>query len=150
MSTAATRLLRSYRATAAIALALSVAYSLPQAQSATKKALSVEDYTKWRTIAGQQLSGDGKWVAYVLQLTNTVPTDAKPVLHLKNLDSNDEVTVPHATGGVFSPDSRWLAYQVDPGASQRGRGRGGAGATPPAEGPPPPSTPPADPPATRG
>jgi hypothetical protein len=60
MSTAATRLLRPYRATAAIALALSVAHSLPQAQSATKQALSVEDYTKWRTIAGQ-LSGDGKW-----------------------------------------------------------------------------------------
>jgi len=150
MRQAATRLLRTYRTTAAIALALSVAYSLPQAQSATKKALSLEDYTKWRTITGQALSGDGKWVAYVLQLTNTVPTDAKPVLHVKNLDSDDEVTVPHATGGTFSPDSKWLAYEVDPGASQRGRGRGrgGAATTLPAEGPPPPSTPPADPPAT--
>src|SRR5262245_30675646 len=92
------------------------AYALPAAQPAAKKVLTVEDYTKWRSISGQEISGDGKWVAYTLQLTNTVAAESKPVLHLKNLETNDEITVEHATDGIFSPDSKWIAYQVDPGA----------------------------------
>ena len=107
------------------------AYALPAAQPAAKKALTVEDYTKWRSISSQEISGDGKWVAYTLQLTNTVAAEAKPVLHLKNLETNEEIKVEHATGGIFSPDSKWIAYQVDPGAAQRARqgrsGQGGSG-----------------------
>ena len=91
------------------------AYALPAAQPAARKALTVEDYTKWRSISSQEISGDGKWVAYTLQLTNTVAAEAKPVLHLKNLETNEEIKVEHATGGIFSPDSKWIAYQVDPG-----------------------------------
>jgi hypothetical protein len=66
----------------ALALCLFVAFvaasAWPTAQSAAKKALTAEDYTKWRSIAGEQISGDGNWVASVLQLTNVVPADAKP------------------------------------------------------------------------
>jgi dipeptidyl aminopeptidase/acylaminoacyl peptidase len=150
------------RATARTMLVLLVAmaaYALPFAQSAPKKALTIDDYTKWRSITDQELSGDGKWVTYVLQLTNTIAAEARPVLHLKNLDTNEEVSVQHATGGAFSPDSNWIAYQVDPGAAQRARAAraqssGGTtpGGTPPAETPAspppaPPSTPPATPPS---
>jgi dipeptidyl aminopeptidase/acylaminoacyl peptidase len=61
------------------------------------------------------------------------------------------VEVANATGGTFSPDSKWIAYQVDPTGGRGGRGgRGGAGtpggstapaptpevATPPAQTPP--------------
>ena len=133
------------------------AYALPAAQPAAKKALTVEDYTKWRSISSQEISGDGKWVAYTLQLTNTVAAEAKPVLHLKNLETNEEIKVEHATGSIFSPDSKWIAYQVDPGAAQRARqgrsGQGGSGGnqTPDAN-PAPPTAPspgpaPAQPPA---
>jgi dipeptidyl aminopeptidase/acylaminoacyl peptidase len=135
------------------------AYAIPAAQPATRKVLGVEDYTKWRSISGQEISGDGRWVAYTLQLTNTVAAEAKPVLHLKNLETNEEVKVEHATGGTFSADSKWIAYQVDPGAAQRARagrgGQGGSGGNPPDTNPAPPApgnpgsqppTPPAQPP----
>ena len=117
-------------ATLAVALAIALAaYALPQAQTTAKKAMTIDDYTKWRSIVGQEISPDGKWVAYTLQLTNTVPAESKPVLHLLNLETSEEVTVADATGATFSPDSKWLAYQVDPGAAQRARaGRRGAGA----------------------
>jgi dipeptidyl aminopeptidase/acylaminoacyl peptidase len=98
-----------------------------------KKALSVDDYTRWRSIGGQSLSGDGKWVAYVYSFTNTAPADAKPVLHLLNLGTNQDVEVQNASGPAFSNDSRWLAYQVDPASAGRG-GRGGRGGAPPAGG----------------
>jgi hypothetical protein len=48
-------------------------------------------------------------VTYVLQLTNVPTAEAKPVLHLLNLETNEEVTVQHATDGTFSPDSKWIA-----------------------------------------
>ncbi len=138
MNANASRFLSTHRRTGAFALllavALAVTLALPEAQTAAKKPLTVDDYTKWRSIAGQEISGDGKWVAYTLQLTNTIAAESKPVLHLLNLETNADVTVADASGGTFSADSKWIAYQVDPGAAQRARaGRSGAGgaATPP-------------------
>jgi dipeptidyl aminopeptidase/acylaminoacyl peptidase len=113
-----------FAAAAAVALA---AYALPHAQSPAKNALTTDDYAKWRAVSGQVISGDGRWVAYTLQLTNVVRVDSKPVLHLVNLDTGGEVTVADATDATFSPDSKWLAYQVDPAAAEHARGgRGGA------------------------
>jgi dipeptidyl aminopeptidase/acylaminoacyl peptidase len=117
--------LRSHRRVAASTLALlaalASAHAWPGAQTTPKRALSVDDYPKWRSITESAISGDGKWATYVLQLTNTIPAEAKPALHLKNLETNEEVTVQHATGGTFSADSKWIAYQVDPGAAERAR-----------------------------
>src|SRR6476469_9055371 len=115
----------------ALAIAIACSYALPTAQTMAKKPLTVEDYAKWRGITGQEISGDGKWVAYVLQLTNAAPTETKPVLHLLNLETNEDVTVANATGGTFSSDSRWIAYTVDPSGGRGGRGRGGRGTAAP-------------------
>ncbi|HSC27894.1 MAG TPA: prolyl oligopeptidase family serine peptidase [Vicinamibacterales bacterium] len=122
------------------------AYALPTAQSAPKKALTIDDYTKWRSIGEQEISPDGRWVTYTLRLTNTIQAEAKPVLHLKNLETDEEIMVEHATDGTFSPDSKWIAYQVDPGAAERARAaRSGSGGSAPGGGT---TTPPATPPGT--
>ena len=123
----------------ALAVTFFAAYATPAAQQApaagTKKALTIDDYSKWKSISGQDMSGDGKWVAYVIQSTNVPTTETKPVLHIQNLDTGAEVTVADATGNAFSSDSRWIAYSVEPAAAGRG-GRGGrGGATPAAETP---------------
>ena len=99
---------------------------IASAQTAAKKVLSVDDYTKWKSIGSQSISGDGKWVAYVLSATNTAPADAKPVLHLVRLDDNQDLEIPNGTAPAFSPDSKWLAYTVDASGGGRG-GRGGRG-----------------------
>lgn len=137
---------RARRAALAIALFVAVAasYAIPGAQTATRKPLTVEDYSKWRTISGQEISGDGQWVTYGLSFSNTIPTESKPVLHLVRLDTSQDIEVPNATGGTFSSDSRWLAYTVDPSGGRGGRGGRGAstgGAPQPADNPTPaPST----------
>ena len=97
---------------------------------AGKKALTIDDYTKWKSISGQEISGDGKWVAYVLQSSNVPTTETKPVLHILNLDTNKDDTIADATGNAFSSDSKWIAYSVEPaGAGGRGgRGNRGGGA----------------------
>ncbi len=133
-----------------------VLFVAPSAQTPAKKALTVDDYTKWRTISGQEISSDGKWVTYGVALTNTTPADSKPVLHILNLETNQDVEVPNGSGATFSADARWIAYQVDPASAGRG-GRGGRGAggapapgTPPGQPgqtpPSPPGTPPQTPP----
>jgi len=98
------------------------------AQSA-KRAMTVDDYTKWRSINTPSISSDGLWVAYVLAQTNTPTAQSKPVLHLRRLDTDQEITVADASQPAFSSDARWIAYQVEPNAGGRG-GRGGAGAAP--------------------
>jgi dipeptidyl aminopeptidase/acylaminoacyl peptidase len=117
-----------------VALIIVVAPQLAGAQTAAKKALSVDDYTKWKSVGNQSISGDGKWVAYVLSATNTAPADAKPVLHLVRLDNSQDLEIPNGTAPAFSPDSKWLAYTVDASGGGRGgrggRGGGGGGAQP--------------------
>jgi dipeptidyl aminopeptidase/acylaminoacyl peptidase len=115
-------------------LAASALLPPTQAQGPSKKVLTVEDYTRWHSISGQEISGDGKWVAYGLSFTNTLPADAKPVLHILNLETNQDIEVANATGAIISPDSRWIGYQVDPSGGRGGRGGRGRGATAPAGG----------------
>jgi dipeptidyl aminopeptidase/acylaminoacyl peptidase len=145
-----TRLPRRLLSCLVLAIAVVASAVTPDAQSPAKKPLTIDDYTKWRSISDSSISDDGKFVASVLRQSNTVDAESKPVLHLKNLESGEEVTVPHATGPVFSRDARWLAYQVDPGAAQRARqgrgagsGGGGPGTTPASPPAPPETQPPA-------
>jgi hypothetical protein len=91
------------------------------AQTPAKKALTVEDYTRWRSISASNISSDGLWVSYGVQQTNVAPNETKPVLHLLKLDTNQDVAVADATGGTFSADAKWFAYQVDPGGGRGGR-----------------------------
>ena len=129
-----------------LVLALVAAAGQQAPQTAVKKAMAVDDYAKWRNISSQSISGDGKWVAYVVQLTNAIPAESKPVLHLLNLETNAEVTVADASDAVFSADSKWIAYQVDPGAAQRARAaRAGSGAAPTSQPGTQPTTPPTQP-----
>lgn len=121
----------------ALALAFILGYASPSAQQTTaaetKKALTIDDYTKWKSLSGQEMSADGKYVAYVVQSTNVPTADTKPVLHIQNLETGAEVTVADATGNAFSSDAKWIAYTVESAAAGRG-GRGGraGGATTPA------------------
>ncbi len=98
------------------------------AQAPAKRVLTVNDYTRWRQIDGAQISPDGNWVVYGLSQTNVIPADAKPVLHVLKLDTNQDVAITNASRGVFSSDSRWLVYQIDSTPARGGRGGRGGGA----------------------
>jgi dipeptidyl aminopeptidase/acylaminoacyl peptidase len=125
--------IRCRRLTTGIAIVFVAAASLSapaRGQSAaTKKVFGAEDYTRWRNISGQAISGDGKWVIYELQFLNRADDQAKPELHLLNLGNQEDVVVSNATRGGFSSDSRWLAYQVNAGSG--GRGNDTTSASPP-------------------
>jgi Prolyl oligopeptidase family len=103
------------------------------ADSGAGKILTVDDYPRWRTIGDDHISSDGLWVTYTYRFTNVPTRGEKPELHILNLGTHQDVAIPNASGGVFSPDGRWIAYRVD---SEPPRGRGGraGGAPAPADG----------------
>ena len=97
--------------------------------STGKKILSVNDYAKWRNIENALISGDGKWVSYGLRYTNTSQADSKPALRIYSQATGHDLEIANATNALFSPDSRFIVYQVDMPAPRGGRGgRGNAGA----------------------
>ena len=107
-----------------------VVFVAPTTSATGKKILSVNDYAKWRNIENALISGDGKWVTYGLRFTNTAQADSKPVLHIYNQSTGRDLEIANATNASFSPDSRFIVYQVDTPAAGGGRGggRGAAGA----------------------
>ena len=130
-------------------LVVTAAAVQPFAQAPAKRPLTVDDYTKWKSIGDTAISSDGKWVTYVLRTTNVPEDKSTPILHVLNLETNTDVGVPNGTGGVFSPDAKWLAYQVDPAPGRRGRGGRGGSVQPtePSTQPPQPPSDPSVPPA---
>jgi len=87
-----------------------------------RKVLSVGDYGRWRTVGDESISTDGRWVTWVYRFTNVPADDAKPELHVLDLEGDRDVAIPNASNGVFSPDGRWIAYRVDSIAPRTGRG----------------------------
>ena len=114
----------------ALAAVLAVASAAPFAQTAaqaptpapaaapagTKKAITLADYSRWRSINGQQLSSDGKWIAYGMAFSNVPQAETKPVLTI--------LSIPFivVTLGLFLlvinaamlKLTSWLADQLDP------------------------------------
>jgi dipeptidyl aminopeptidase/acylaminoacyl peptidase len=73
----------------------------------TKRAMTVADYARWRTIGSVAVSDDGTWATYSYQQRWVDDT-----LYLKNLVTNAEQKIPQAGRAEFSDDSRWVAYFV--------------------------------------
>ena len=73
----------------------------------TKRAMTVADYARWRTIGSVALSDDGAWATYSYQQRWVDDT-----LYLKSLATNTEQKVPRASRAQFSDDSKWVAYFV--------------------------------------
>jgi dipeptidyl aminopeptidase/acylaminoacyl peptidase len=98
--------------------------SATTADPTRKRALTIDDYARWRSIEGVQISSDGRYAAYVLRHMNTPQVESRPVLHIVQLDNDQHVTVADAAQPTFSPDGRWITYQVEPPRPAGGRGRG--------------------------
>lgn len=121
------------------ALILACGTLIVHAQSpapAAPKAISLEDYAKFKRITAAAISGDGKWMHYTV-----TPNDGDATLFVKSLDDDKAYEVPRGANPAFSDDGRWVAYFIAPPAAEgrgRGRGRGnegqaqsGSAATPP-------------------
>lgn len=86
-----------------------------------KKVLTLDDYPQWRRITSTAISPDGKWVTFGYS-----PNEGNDTLYVHLLDGEKEYEIPQGSGPVFSGDSKWVAYMVNPPGGRRGgRERGG-------------------------
>ncbi len=98
--------------------------------------ITLDDYPRFKRIAGASISTDGKWMLYTV-----TPNEGDGTLFVKSLDTATAYEIPRGTGASFSDDAKWVGLHRPcrnggrGGRGARGGGRGGAAgdaATPPA------------------
>lgn len=132
-------------------LALLASSSAPAQQTATKRPLTHNDYDNWRAIQGQSLSRDGKFVAYALvpqdgdgevvarNLATGVERrhsrgagpanspqrspEAEPTSGPPPLGPAPFGPAPFAGRPVFTADSRFLVFQIQPSKAETEKAR---------------------------
>ncbi len=78
--------------------------------AATGKALTVDEYGRWRSIRDAALSEDGRWMSFTFSHQY-----ADDTLYVKNLASGTEHMIPRGGRPQFSEDGKWVAYIVATG-----------------------------------
>src|SRR5215470_2892661 len=83
--------------------------AVAQGTSSQKRPLTHADYDSWRLIQGQQLSRDGKYVAYAL-----VPEDGDGEIVVRNLQTGKEIHAPRGAQPTTVPQQNPFAEQPGP------------------------------------
>lgn len=79
------------------------------AYAQVKRTLKPDDYKQWQTLAAEQISNDGHWLMFQINLV-----DGDGQLVLRNSDTPQKVEIPNGTGAKFSDDSQWCGYLITP------------------------------------
>lgn len=82
---------------------------LPGFLSAQKIPLDNNAYDGWKSLSSQFVSDDGKWVTYVIN-----PQQGDGWLYIFDVFTGRKDSVARGERAVFSPDSKYLIYQVIP------------------------------------
>ncbi|KAA3440890.1 S9 family peptidase [Rufibacter hautae] len=90
-------------------LLLSAGALTAQAQTPAKKVLTHDVYDSWKSVEGDSLSNDGKYLLYAVN-----PQEGDGVLHLRDLSQNSGKTFPRGYRSAFTSDSRFAIFQVKP------------------------------------
>jgi dipeptidyl aminopeptidase/acylaminoacyl peptidase len=90
-------------------------------RDAAKRPLQIADYARWRSIDGEALSPDGRWVAWSYGRERGDDT-----LHVRAVAEDGVHTVPFATRPTFSDDGRWVAYRLGVSFAEAAAGEGDA------------------------
>ncbi|MEO7085325.1 MAG: prolyl oligopeptidase family serine peptidase, partial [Gemmatimonadaceae bacterium] len=73
----------------------------------SKRAMTVADIGRWRTIRDVAITDDGTWASYGYNERRVDDT-----LFVRNLASGADTKIPRASRSQFSDDSKWVAYFV--------------------------------------
>ncbi len=90
-------------------LLLSAGALTAQAQTPAKKVLTHDVYDSWKSVEGDSLSNDGKYLLYTVN-----PQEGDGVLHLRDLSQNSGKTFPRGYRSAFTADSRFAIFQIKP------------------------------------
>ncbi len=92
-----------------VAIPLLLAIALWATAQTIKKPLTHQDYDRWKTIFGYQLSPDGQWLFYTLR-----PLEGNSTLMLVNTQTKTERVIERGTSPRFTADSQFLVCLIVP------------------------------------
>ncbi len=100
------RMIRFAQLTTMVAVVSVIGLPALSAQSQSeKRAMTIEDYARWRSIASVAMAPDGNWVTFGYRRHRSDDT-----LYIRNTATDQLFLVPRGVEPVFSDDSRWVAY----------------------------------------
>lgn len=83
-------------------------------QPSSLKKAQMEDYKKWERLGSMRLSDDGNWLAYGISRN-----DKETQLHIRNLLSQKEDTIAHASSATFASNGKYVAYTLGVSTAER-------------------------------
>jgi acetyl esterase/lipase len=92
----------------AFAIPLSVVPATGQLE-VEKRPLTHADYDDWRSIQGQRISPDGRWVLYT-----AAPQEGDGELVVRQVESGREFRHPRGSGAEFSAETTHVVFLIDP------------------------------------
>jgi dipeptidyl aminopeptidase/acylaminoacyl peptidase len=102
-------------------MALATAATVANAQPA-KRALTLDDLAKVRTVGDPQRSPDGKWVAYTVGTVDTEKDKRDSDIWMASWDGKDQVRLTFSPDSEssprWSPDGRYLAFLTSRGTEE--------------------------------
>lgn len=101
--------LRLVALVATLPLVLGIAAEPAAAQASEKRPLEIADYRLWRQIDGEQISDDGRWVAWTYSKVRMDDT-----LVVANVDTGDRHRIARASDAEISSDGMWVGYSLSP------------------------------------
>jgi dipeptidyl aminopeptidase/acylaminoacyl peptidase len=72
-----------------------------------KKNLTSDDYGKWQAIGATDLSPNGEWIVYQVQVQEDNDT-----MYVMNRNTNKVYKLEFASNPEFSKDNKWLVYRI--------------------------------------
>jgi dipeptidyl aminopeptidase/acylaminoacyl peptidase len=86
-----------------------ITFMLSLVTSAQKVPLDQNVYDNWKSLSSPIISNDGNWVSYEIN-----PQQGDGWLYICNILSGQKDSVFCATKATFSPDARYIVYQIKP------------------------------------
>jgi dipeptidyl aminopeptidase/acylaminoacyl peptidase len=82
---------------------------IPVLSDAQKVPLDNNSYDGWKSLGTPAISEDGKWITYTIN-----PQQGDGWFYIYNVTSGMKDSVARGSDAVFSPDLRYMAYQISP------------------------------------
>ena len=89
---------------------------VPSLQAQQKPALQPENYDRWETLGRPVLHPFARFVAHTVQRA-----DERSELRVRSLRPDTTLTIPWGQAAEFSPDGRWLTWEVGVSPEERER-----------------------------
>src|SRR5262249_54351687 len=84
------------------------------AQGSAPRTLGIEDVYRVHSLSQVQVSADGAWVSYIVEVNDRAADEAKSSLWLASFDGRQHIALTAATEALdkprFSPDGRYISY----------------------------------------